>query len=97
MLNSTSIAAIILLSGTVFSAFGWLITHTVLSLISAPILEYEVDTKDSGSICSFQKNLNTVTVNLLNLSRATKFENMHFVLRLDINDSSIFKSAEIIF
>jgi hypothetical protein len=62
-------------------ALGWFVTRNVDRLNAAPIVEYEL------SVAKGHGGVLTVRVDLVNLTPATAFENLQFVLRAYENNS----------
>ena len=97
MSGETKFAAAILLAGTIFSAVGWLVTHTVSNLLSGPILEYDIKVLFQDQRCGKKEKLNSISVKSTNLSRKINFDLLNLILRLDTSNNSKFSSGDIVF
>ena len=97
MFNESKFTAIILLVGTLFSAVGWLVTHTVSNLLSGPILEYGVEVLVHDPQCNKIEKNSSISVKSKNLSREVTFHSINFILRLGTSKNSKFILGDIVY
>ena len=91
----TNRTIILFFIGTIVTAAGWVVTHTISTVLSVPTLEYQINIIEGDQKCKKTNGPNSISVIVRNLSKNTKFDSIIFLFRHDTSNNSKFWTAEL--